>query len=376
MFIAEGGFVERFLNLCKINDINLWDVKNDGVKVKAFTSSRDFERINIAAERSGMTIKIEQKKGLKYFANRNKLRVGVALGVLLSAFFTVYLSGCVWNVEVQGKQGVKAEAITQSLADLGVKTGARKSKIDILAVQDEMLRRHKELLWVSLNIFGGRAEFEYTLVNEKTPSPDTFLPTNIVASKKGIITLVECYRGTPVVKEGQFVAEGSVLISGVITNADSTETLTQAMGRVYAKTEGSITAKNGIERMGKISVDIEPCYGLFIFGLDVPFGRFVKSDFASVTRVPLQGNETMLPVGFIRCDYLSFAESEVCSNENMDRLASLLKCVEIKRLQYASAKLKNVVFKSSSKGGEAFVEVKITCIEDISSEKTISVEKN
>ena len=44
-FTAEGGFPERFINLCNSNGIVLWDVQNDGVKVKAFTTTKDFKRI-------------------------------------------------------------------------------------------------------------------------------------------------------------------------------------------------------------------------------------------------------------------------------------------------------------------------------------------
>ena len=376
VFVAEGGFVERFLNLCKINNISLWNVKSDGVKVSAFTSSRDFERMDLASERSAMTIKVQQKRGFRYFVSRNKLRVGVVFGVLASVLVTIYLSNCIWNVEIQKKEGVKVETFTETLEELGVKVGARRSKIDILAVQDELLKRHSELLWVSLNIFGGRAELEYTLVNEKTPSPETFLPTNIVADKKGVVTLVECYRGMSVVKEGQAVAEGSILISGVVTNADGTESLAQAMGKVYAKTENIIKIADAYEKPMRISCDVEPDYGICLFGLDIPFGRSDCRDFQSVTRLLLMGNETKLPVGLIRCDYLSFCQSEIKTDENMMKLPLLLKSVEKKRADYGDVKLRSVRSEYHKANSKPAVTIKITCIEDISAERIISIEKN
>lgn len=376
VFVAEGGFIERFLNLCKINNINLWNVKNDGVKVYAFTLSKDFDRINLASERSAMTIKVQQKRGLRYFVTRNKLRVGVVLGLMTSCLLTIYLSGCIWNVDIQEKSGVKAETFANTLEELGVKPGARKSKIDILAVQDELLKRHSELLWASLNIFGGRAELEYTLVNEKTPSPETFLPTNIIAEKKGVVTLVECYRGMPLVKEGQFVAEGSMLISGVVSNADGTESLTQAMGKVYAKTENTVTVTDSSITTGMISGDIEPSYGVFLFGLDIPFGRPARSDFCAVSRFSLTGNKTSLPVGFVRCDCLSFSQSEITADDDMMRLTLLLSAVEEKRRKFDSAKLQSVALAYDNEGISANVTVKVTCVEDIATEKTIYVEEN
>ena len=55
---AVNGFPERFINLCNIRGINLWNVKNDGVKVTAFTTEREFQELKIPAENSGMSLKI------------------------------------------------------------------------------------------------------------------------------------------------------------------------------------------------------------------------------------------------------------------------------------------------------------------------------
>ena len=57
-FCAEGGFPERFINLCKIHGISLWNVKNDGVKVYACTTEADFKRISLPTENSGLKIPI------------------------------------------------------------------------------------------------------------------------------------------------------------------------------------------------------------------------------------------------------------------------------------------------------------------------------
>ena len=91
-FTAEGGFPERFINLCNNNGILLWDVKNDGVKVKACTTTADFKRINLPAENSGMEIKDVSEKGLKSFINRYKYRCGLCLGAFIAVFIITFLS--------------------------------------------------------------------------------------------------------------------------------------------------------------------------------------------------------------------------------------------------------------------------------------------
>ena len=50
-FEAKGGFPERFLNLCTVNGITLWQVQNDGVKVKACTSVKAYKNIKKSARK-------------------------------------------------------------------------------------------------------------------------------------------------------------------------------------------------------------------------------------------------------------------------------------------------------------------------------------
>ena len=138
-FCAEGGFPERFINLCNIRGINLWNVKNDGVKVVAFTTEREFQELKIPAENSGMTLKIIKSRGLKTFAKCHKWRCGIVSGIILAFCFWVFMSGFIWEVEVLATDGVNVENFTESLAELGVKIGARKSKIDIIQVQNQLI---------------------------------------------------------------------------------------------------------------------------------------------------------------------------------------------------------------------------------------------
>ena len=115
-FTAEGGFPERFVNLCNSSEIVLWDVQNDGVKVKAFTTLRDFKRIENPAKNSGMEIKNVTERGLKAFINRYKYRFGLCLGALIAISIIAFLSGSIWEIEIVSESGVNVEAFTESLA--------------------------------------------------------------------------------------------------------------------------------------------------------------------------------------------------------------------------------------------------------------------
>ena len=114
-FQATDGFPERFLNLCNINGITLWNVQNDGVKVEACTPIKAYKNIRKPAHKSGMKVKIIRKRGLPFFAKYNKARVGVLVGGVVSVVL-LFLSSCVlWDVEVTGNTKMKSEQLLESL---------------------------------------------------------------------------------------------------------------------------------------------------------------------------------------------------------------------------------------------------------------------
>lgn len=373
-FTAEGGFPERFINLCNSNGIVLWDVKNDGVKVKAFTTLRDFKRIENPAENSGMEIKDVTERGLKAFINRYKYRFGLCLGALIAVFIIAFLSGSIWEIEIVSESGVNVEAFTESLAESGVKKGARKSKIDILKVQEEMMYKHSDLLWISVNIFGSKAQVEITTVTHKKESPDMKTPTNIVAKKDGVVTLVKGYYGVNAVKEGVNVAKGTLLISGVGKYADGSEYFTHAKGEVYAKTENEATQAINRKFKGFISSENKSIYGLEIFSLKIPFGRIYDETINAEAYTYLKSKDTYLPLAVFRIDSHTVKESEISLTDNQCMLYCLSQLVEMKREEYKNAEIYEELYFSETGHGNFILKQSLNCIENIAVEQSIMVE--
>ncbi len=373
-FRAEGGFPERFLNLCKTNDISLWDVKNDGVKVEACTSAREFASIEKPAKNSGMTIKTLENKGFPFWAKRHKWRCGVLLGAFFAVCLVWYMSGFVWEVEIVEEDGVKINNFTQTLEKIGVRPGVRKSKINIQSVQEELLRIYPELSWVSLNIFGDKAQIEYTPSNPAPEVIDTKTPSNIVASKSGRITLVEGYAGTNQIKEGAFVSEGSLLISGVTQNADGTERMVRARGKVFAQTENVFTSQLKCDNKIKIAVNPEIRYKLCLFGLDIPLGFKPDGELITYTEIPLVVDSTILPVGIIRDEGISLSEVDGEYTSQEAYMLNFLYCINEKRLGYSDAEITKINFAPNESPEQKGLTMEIVCIENIALEKAVYIE--
>ncbi len=375
-FSAIGGFSERFLNLCKINNIGLWSVSNNGTEVSAIASRKDFNKLFVPAENSGMSIENIHEKGLPLFLEKHRSRVGVVVGVCATALFVFFMSGSIWSIEIIEKDGVKLESFTDELRNEGVKIGARKSNIDILQVQENLLNKYPELSWVSVNIFGSKAQIEYTPIKKNQPLDDAKTPTNIIASKEGKITLVEGYRGVSEVREGDSVAEGSLLISGIVTNENLTESFVHAQGKVFALTDNQMNFKVKTSNTLPLSKEAINEYNLNLFGFNLPLGFKKTEKYSTESKILLNGNGVVLPFGVIRNDSIVFWGQEVKLTDSQADLLLLKTCIEHKRSEYEDAEFKKISYKFYEKGNEKRVQFNIKCVENIAMESYVFVEEN
>ena len=365
-FEAEGGFPERFLNLCRLNGIVLWNVENNGVKVLAFTNYEDFARLSEPAERSGMELKIIKECGLKYFVVCHKRRCGLIFGALLASACVAFLSTMVWQVDVIAEEGVNVEDFTQSLAELGVRRGAFKSKIDILEVQRALVKEYPQLVWVSLNIFGGRAEVEMSVAVPVPEIVDMDSPANVVAAKAGKITLVGLRAGTLLVKEGMFVPEGELLISCVTESTQWGESICRADGFVNALTETEFADTVEFTMKRDVVSECKSRYGLYFFGISVkPFFRADGEKYASEYIHFADADKSALPFGVV-CRNIPAAEKRTVElSEGAALCTALYNCVHQKREAMSEAKISACACKVSSDGESVKLTLTVQAEENI-----------
>ncbi len=238
-FTARGGFSERFLNLCRLNKIVLWELKNNGGVISACTDLVSYKKIRSVARKSGMTVRIKRKYGLPFFLSRHKRRFGVIAGVLVGTVLLLVLSTRIWSIDVIGNTRVPSEKIIGVFEELGVRKGVARSKIDIKTIEFDALRKLDELSWLNINISGSKALVEVREAVEQPEIDDNDnTPTDIVASKDGIITVIRPFNGTAEQSIGNVVVKGDLLISGIEENRDLTVTFCKARGYVVARTKG------------------------------------------------------------------------------------------------------------------------------------------
>jgi similar to stage IV sporulation protein len=127
----------------------------------------------------------------------------------------VYLfSSMVWQINISGVNEDAALTLRQAASETGLYVGAWKWSLhSAQAVQDKLLRKVPDLIWVGVNFQGSRVNVE-AIEKIKGIDKQSTAPHNIVAEKPGVIRHVFATRGEVVVGPGQVVHPGEVIISG------------------------------------------------------------------------------------------------------------------------------------------------------------------
>ena len=288
IIIVEGYFLEKFINVCIHRQIFLWNIeRQSNCMMTLKVSIKGFKLLKPVARKTNCRIRIVKKRGLPFTMNRYRGRKTFLVGAVIFIILMYVLSSFVWTVEVTGNKNLETQAVLDELASFGVKPGVLKYTIDTDTAVNNMMIDMRELAWIGIVVKGTKVKVQ--LVEGKKP-PELIPkndPCNVVASRDGVVKSIIGKAGQDMVKVGDTVTKGQILISGTIKseNAQIKESIVHAIGVVNARTwyEGScdVTTKTVTkERTGSVK-DIY-AVDLFSKRIDLLPGKVPFEDYEQV----------------------------------------------------------------------------------------------
>ena len=369
-FRASGGFTERFINLCRRNNVVLWNLRCRDSVITACTDCRGYKKIRAVARKSGMRVRMQSKHGLPFFAERHSRRVGLLIGACLCASTVIILSTRIWSIDVIGNKRIPAETITAAFEELGVKKGASGAKIDIGLTEIEAQKRLEGISWLNMNISGSTVLIE---VRETVESPeieeDKTTPTDIVAARDGQIVILRPFNGTAEQITGTSVLKGDLLISGIEENGDKTVSFCRASGYVVARTNRKIKTAVETEFRTLIPTESKTSYILDFIFFSIPLGRQYDGAYKEKSVITING--VTLPLALTECRKVGYRESQITLTENQAKQLALHRffgeCAETFR--YMQIEEYEISYERDSIVGE------FTCLENIGKEQLMQIEE-
>lgn len=320
---VEGEHPERLLNLALSRGIYLWDVRWQEGRLYFRVGSRGFFRLRPLVRAKGLRLRILAKGGLPFMLGRLRRRQALLLGGALFLCALYAWANCVWSLEIIGTRNeVQARELQALLVEKGVSRGVLKSRIDLSAIEHEVLARFLDLAWARAYFAGTKFTLE---VVPKLLPPAAEEPVDLVARKSGVVLEVQVLAGTALVEKGATVRAGDVLIKG-----EQGGKPVPARGRVWARVWYEAYAEGPPEQVRVLRTGRTAEVHLIrvfqreflLFGpKEPPFARYETE---TSVKTLLDWRNLRVPVEVINKVYLELKEERrhLTAEENAERLAS------------------------------------------------------
>ena len=233
---VEGYFIEKFINNCLKSNIFLWNIKRKRTTIMTCNIGvKDFKNIRKILKKTNCRIKIEKKKGLPFTFNKYRKRKIFALLIFIILIIIAILSNFVWNIQIEGTEKISKDELIQTLKEEGLSIGKFKPGIETREIINKVRLDRDDIAWIGIEITGTNAIVKVVEAEEKPEIVDEDEYCNIVATKDGVVTKIMAQNGTPLVKNGDLIKKGTVLISGWLEGKYTGTRYVHSNGQVEAK---------------------------------------------------------------------------------------------------------------------------------------------
>ena len=244
---VEGFFIERFLNICRSQNIFIQDLqRKNSTYIVLRILKDDFKKIKNIAKKTKCKIKIERKYGVPFFLNKYRKRKIFAVAILVIAIFIFILTKFIWNVEIVGNKEIDINELKELVAEYGIEEGKLKSDINIDKISNLIRLRRNDISWVGITIKGTNVIISVEEVTKIPEIIDENEICNIIATEDAVISKIIVQNGTARVNVGDEVKKGDLLVEGVMEG--------KYLGNRYVHAEATVFGKIFYEKEKKESL--------------------------------------------------------------------------------------------------------------------------
>lgn len=253
-----GEQFERVMNRLTSRGVYIWDIRTDEGNMRLKVRATGLEALRQVVQENGGGVEVVKKSGAPFIRRVLSQRLGFAAGALLFVGLLWTASSFIWFIDIQGNQQVAEEEIMTVIGEQGLRPGRLKTGFDRVRTEREVLKQISQLSYVEINVRGVMVS---VAVVEKIQPETVIGAADLVARREGVVEDVLLLAGTALVREGEAVLRGDVLIAGykdvpVESAAESTlepsvKTNRQLTERVPVRASGTIQARVWYEGYGE-----------------------------------------------------------------------------------------------------------------------------
>lgn len=232
IYLEVSNELNRFIKKCIDNNINLYNISYVKDKMVVLIDVKDFLKIKRLNYYSKIrVVKYDGLLNIKKIIKDNMFYISV---IFLSFIWMNLLTNYIVDIEIIHSNSGIRRLLKEELDKNNVKRFSLAYSFEELDnITKKILADNKNNLeWVSIKKDGMKyiVRAEERIIKREVVSDK---PRDIVASKDAYITKVIGSKGNVLVRQGEYVKKGTVLISGKITLYEDVKGVTSASGSVY-----------------------------------------------------------------------------------------------------------------------------------------------
>lgn len=213
----EGLNLDRLINHLALQGITLYSVKKiSNKRLIVSVNYLDSKKIFAIAKSLCYNIKKIKNSGRDFFLIRLYKHVGLIVGAMVFLFAVLTFNDLILSVDFVGSGSAYKREVEDILFKKSIGEFSRFSSIDLRGLEDQILSESNSFSFVSCKKQGSRLVIELILSDGK----DNTLLGNVekmTAQTFGVVESLKVYRGTAIVKVGDYVNKGDLLVSGYAT---------------------------------------------------------------------------------------------------------------------------------------------------------------
>lgn len=386
LLIWFHGFApERFLNLCRNKNIFLWGLHQTDDGYECYISLKGFLQIRPIARKTKTRPVIRRRIGFPFYFQKYKKRKALLLGIVTGCFMIYIMSLFIWNISIEGQSYYTEEAMLAYLKEQGVFCGVLKNKISCQDIEEKIRLTYPDIGWVSVEMEGTSLNLRLVETNMPVPYETIDTPSHLIASHKGKIVSIMTRSGTPMVKKGDDVEKGDILVSGVLEILDDNKEV-KAKEAVVADADIRLQTEYQYEDMMELETQkekytgkIHDIYGISLLGKKIfiyrPFNT-LKTDRKYdiiVNDVDVKVNRSFyLPISFCKKEYREYEwEQKIYTEEEAKAILEKRFQTYIDKLEKQEVVIKENNVKTTVANGKMIAKGSLVVEEPVTEYQTV-----
>ncbi len=364
-----GTNPERFLNTAAAKGIYISKAVQvkDGLRLDL--SRAAFNIMNENMPEGLVMNKLEEHGAARFFRKfRKRVLLLVGIPAVLAAVFL--FTRFVWRVEIDGGTPELQKEVAAFLEKGGLRPGVLIGSVDQNKIKRDAILSIDDLMWLWVDIKGTTA-YVNIAGRDMPPEMAPKEPANVIASESGVIEKITTLQGAAMVKEGETVEKGSLLISGAI-ESERTQTM-------FRHAEGSVTARVWREKtvlIPKITVKRTPTgnkrkiRAIKIKKFIVNFSLNSSILYPKYDRIRVKYKVGKLPLEFISDSYLEVETENIAAD--LEKAKAEIRAAFEKELTDSGAEIAGIEQTEIDRGDYLEFSLTAQCLTDIG--KTVPIQ--